>query len=76
MKNLFVTYRTFYNKLDSFYNSCKSGVIYSLLPILNYSAALSELNLKKCYTVYILEKYIPLIHFNKCIMLRSLLKFV
>ena len=36
--------------------------------------ALSQLKLKKAYTVHILEKYIPLLQFTKCIMLRSLLK--
>ena len=55
-----------------FYNKC--GAIYSLLPILNCSDTLSELKLKKAYTVYILEKYIPLLQFTKYIMLRSLLK--
>ena len=43
----------------SCYNSCKSGAICSLLSIFNYSDALSELKLKKSYTVYILERYIP-----------------
>ena len=38
--------------------------------------ALSQLKLKKAYTVHILEKYIPLLQFTKCIMLRSLLKYV
>ena len=38
------------------------------------SDILSELKLKKAYTVYILEKYIPLLQFTKYIMLRSLLK--
>ena len=45
-------------------------------PILNYSNALSELKLKKSYVVYILEKYIPLLQFTKCIMLRSSLKYI
>ena len=54
--------------LESFYNSCRSGAIYSLLPILNYSDALSELKLKKPYTVYILEKYISLLQFTKNIL--------
>ena len=62
--------------MESFYNKCKSGTIYSLLAILNYSDALSEFNLKKAYTVYILEKYIPLLQFTKYIMLRLLLKYV
>ena len=59
-----------------FYNSCKSGAIYSLLPILTYSDAISELKLKEAYTVYILEKCIPLLQFTKYIMLKSLLKYV
>ena len=37
---------------------------------------LSKLKLKKSYAVYILERYIPLLQFNKYIMLRSLLKYV
>ena len=62
--------------MESFCNSCKSGSIYSLLLTLNYSDASSELKLKKAYTVYTLEKYIPLLQFTKYIMLRSLLKYV
>ena len=76
MKILFVTFRAFQNKLESFYNSWKCGAIYSLLPILNCSDTLSELKLKKAYTVYILETYIPLLQFNKYIIPRSLLKYV
>ena len=53
----------------------KSGAIYSLLPILNYFDALSELKLNKSYIIYTLEKYIPLLQFSKYIMLRSFLKF-
>ena len=71
-----VTFGAFQNKLESFYNSWKCGAIYSLLPILNCSDTLSELKLKKAYTVYILETYIPLLQFNKYIMSRSLLKHV
>ena len=37
---------------------------------------LYKLKLKKSYAVYILERYIPLLQFNKYIMLRSLLKYV
>ena len=75
IKSLFVTYGTSQKNLDRFYNSCKSGVIYFLLPILKYSDTLCELKLKKSYTVYILEKYIPLLQVTKYIMLRSLLKY-
>ena len=71
IKNLFVTYGT----LLKFYNCC-NGAIYSLLLILNYGDALSELKFKKSYAVYILEKYIHLLQFAKYIMLRSLLKYV
>ena len=60
---------------EKFYNSC-NGAICSLLPILNYGDALSELKFKKSYAVYILEKYIHLLQFAKYIMLRSLLKYV
>ena len=35
---------------------------------MNYSDALSELKLKKSYTVYILEKYISLLQFTKYIL--------
>ena len=70
IKNLFVTYETLQNKLESFYNSSKSGAIYSLLPTLNYSNALPELKLKKSYTVHKLEKYISLLQFTKYIMLK------
>ena len=37
---------------------------------------ISELEFKKSYTVYILEKYISLLQFTKYIMLKSLLKYV
>ena len=46
-----------------------------LLPISEYSDALSELKSKKSYTVYIPEKHIPLLRFTEYIMLRSLLKY-
>ena len=40
-----------FKKLEHFYNSCKSGAIYSLLPILKYSNVLPERMSKKSYTV-------------------------
>ena len=58
----------------SFYNNCKSGAIYSLLPILNYSHAISELKLKKSYVVHVPEKHISLLQFLKYITLKLLIK--
>ena len=58
----------------SFYNNCKSGAIYSLLPILNYSHAISELKLKKSYIVHVPEKHISLLQFLKYITLKLLIK--
>ena len=46
------------------------------MPILNYSDVLSELMINKSYAVYILEKYISLLQFTKCIMLKSLITYV
>ena len=42
-----------FKKLEHFYNSCKSGAIYSLLPILKYSNDLPERYVKEIlYTSY------------------------
>ena len=47
----------------SFYNNCKSGAIYSLLPML-----------KKSYMVHVPEKHISLLQFLKYTMLKLLIK--
>ena len=39
-----------FKKIEHFYNSCKSGAIYSLLAILKYSNVLPECMSKKSYT--------------------------
>ena len=77
IKNLFVTYGKFWNKLENFITVaslveftpyCPYWTIVMLYLMWSYRTFI--------YTVYTLEKFIPLLQFAKYVIPRSLLKYV